>query len=95
MERKPKFSKHLFWDINLKNFDYDTRASFVLERVFTMGMQDDEWEANRYYGIDRIKKEVIKCRALDKKAMNYLSIFYNIPKKDFACYMKDVFQNGF
>ena len=80
----PKFSKHLFWDINMKNFDYNARAAFVLERVFTMGMQEDEWEANRYYGIDRIKKEVIKSKALDKKTMNYLSIFYNIPKKDFA-----------
>ena len=92
---KPKLSKHLFWDIDIKNLNYETRASFVLERVFTMGMQEDEWEVNRFYGIDRIKKEVIKCRALDEKTINYLSIFYDIPKKDFTCYMKDAFQKGF
>jgi len=92
---KPKLSRYLFWDTNIKNLDFEERASFVLERVFTMGMQEDEWKVIKYYGKERIRKEVIKCRSLDKKTMNYLSVFYDIPKKDFACYMKDVFQKGF
>ena len=94
-KRKPNLSKHLFWDINQGNLDYENRASFVLERVFTMGMQEDEWEVNKYYGKERIRKEVIKCKALDKKTLNYLSVFYKIPKRNFACYRKDVFQKGF
>jgi len=53
------------------------------------------WKAVKYYGKERIRKEVIKCKSLDKKTMNYLSVFYDIPKKDFACYRKDVFQKGF
>ena len=95
MKRKPKLSKYLFWDIDIKNLDYTRRASFILERVFTMGIQEDEWEVNKYYGRDFIRKEVIKCKALDKKTLNYLSIFYEIPKMDFVCYKKDVFQKGF
>ena len=94
-KRKPVLSGYLFWDIDVRRLDYDKRASFVLERVFTMGMQEDEWKVNEYYGKERIKKEVIKCKALDKKTMNYLSIFYDIPKKEFACFRKDVFQKGF
>ena len=93
--RKPKLSKYLFWDINKDNLDYEARASFVLERVFTMGMQEDEWEVNKYYGKERIRKEVVKCKALDKKTLNYLSVFYKIPKRDFVCYRKNVFQKGF
>ena len=93
--KKPNLSRHLFWDINIDNLDYEHRASFVLERVFTMGMQEDEWEVNRYYGKERIQREVIKCKALDKKTMNYLSIFYKIPKRDFVCYKKDMFRSGF
>ena len=93
--RKPKLSRYLFWDTNLQKLDFEARASFVLQRVFTMGMQEDEWKAIKYYGKERIREEVIKCKSLDKKTMNYLSVFYNIPKKDFACYMKDVFQKGF
>ena len=93
--RKPNLSKYLFWDIDMRKLDYESRASFILERVFTMGMQEDEWKVNEYYGKERIRKEVIKCKGLDKKTLNYLCLFYDIPKKDFACYTKDVFQKGF
>ena len=91
---KLKLSKHLFWDIDTARLDYEKRASFVLERVFTMGMQEDEWEVNKYYGKDRIRSEVIKCKALDRKTLNYLSVFYGIPKEDFICYRKELFQKG-
>ena len=94
-KRRPNLSTYLFWDIDMRKLDYESRASFILERVFTMGMQEDEWKVIKYYGKERIRKEVIKCKSLDKKAMNYLSIFYGIPKKEFACYRKDVFQKGF
>ncbi|MDR0502269.1 MAG: hypothetical protein LBH16_02995 [Treponema sp.] len=94
-KRKPNLSKFLFWDTNTRKLDYEKRASFILERVFTMGMQEDEWKVIKYYGKERIRKEVIKCRALDRKTLNYLSVFYGIPKKEFACYRKDVFQKGF
>ena len=94
-KRTPNLSKYLFWHIDIRKLDYESRASFVLERVFTMGMQEDEWEVNKYYGKERIRKEVIKCKALDKKTLNYLCIFYEISKKDFVCCMNDVFQKGF
>ena len=94
-KRRPGLSKYLFWDVDTRKLNYESRASFILERVFTMGMQEDEWKVNRYYGIEQIRKEVIKCKSLDKKTLNYLSVFYGIPKKEFACYRKDVFQKGF
>jgi len=92
IKKKPKLSKHLFWDIDERKLDYESRASFVLERVFTMGLQEDEWKVNNYYGRERIRKEVVKCKSLDKKTLNYLSIFYEVPKEKFECCMKDVFQ---
>ena len=92
---KPKLSKYLFWDIDTRKLDYESRASFVLERVFSMGMQKDEWEVNKFYGKDRIRKEVVKCKLLDKKTLNYLSVFYKIPKKEFKCYRKDAFPKNF
>jgi hypothetical protein len=94
-KRKPNLSEYLFWDIDTRKLNYDDRASFVLERVFTMGMQEDEWKVNEYYGKERIKREVVKCKLLDRKTLNYLSVFYGIPKKDFACYRKDVYQKSF
>ena len=95
VKKQPNLSKYLFWDIDIRKLDYESRASFVLERVFTMGMQEDEWKVNKYYGKKRIRQEVVKCKSLDRKTLNYLSVFYEIPKKEFACYKKDVFQKGF
>ena len=94
-KQKPDLSKYLFWDTNIRKLDYESRASFILERVFTMGMQEDEWKVNEYYGKERIKEEVVKCKSLDKKTLNYLSVFYGIPKKEFVCCRKDVFRKGF
>jgi len=94
-KKKPRLSKYLFWDIDTRKLNYETRASFILERVFTMGMQKDEWEVIKYYGKERIREEVVKCKALDRKTLNYLSVFYEIPKRKFACYRKDVYQKGF
>ena len=91
----PELSKYLFWDIDIGKLNYEDRAPFVLERVFTMGMQEDEWKVNEYYGKERIREEIVKCKSLDRKTLNYLSVFYGIPKKEFACYMKDVYQKGF
>ena len=85
-KKRPVLSKYLFWDIDTRKLDYESRASFVLERVFTMGMQEDEWKACKYYGIERIRKEVVRCKSLDKKTLNYLSVFYGIPKEEFECY---------
>jgi len=95
VKKQPNLSKYLFWDIDIRKLDYESRASFVLERVFTMGMQEDEWKVNKYYGKAYPAKEVVKCKSLDRKTLNYLSVFYEIPKKEFACYKKDVFQKGF
>ena len=91
----PNLSKYLFWDIDIRKLDYESRASFVLERVFTMGMQEDEWKAYKFYGKERIIKEVIKCKSLDKKTLNYLSVFYGIPKKEFVCYRKDASRKSY
>jgi len=95
VKNKPNLSKFLFWDIDEDKLNYESRASFILERVFTMGMQEDEWEVNAYYGKERIRQEVVKCKSLDRKTLNYLSVFYDIPEKEFLCYGKDVFQKSF
>ena len=39
-----------------------------------------------FYGIDRIKSEVVNIRYLDKKTLSYLSAVFNIKKEHFRCY---------
>jgi hypothetical protein len=90
---KPVLSNYLFWDCDTEKMDYEKRVNFILERVFGMGTENDVREAVRYYGIDRIKKEVVKIKVLDKKTINYLSFTFKIPKSRFVCFKKNVYQN--
>jgi hypothetical protein len=90
---KPVLSHFLFWDCDEDKIDYDKRVNFVLERVFSMGTENDVREAIQYYGIETIKNEIVKIKILDKKTINYLSFTFKIPKRKFMCYGKNVYQN--
>jgi hypothetical protein len=90
---KPVLSNFLFWDWDMEKINYCKSINFVLERVFSMGTEKDIREVVKYYGVDIIKNEIVKIKILDKKTINYLSFTFNIPKKAFACYKKNVYQN--
>ncbi len=81
-------SSNLFWDIDLENFDNIRNKRLIIERVFTMGDLDDLKVIFRFYGIDIIKKEIIKAGNLDKKTCAWASIYLDIPKTHFKCYTK-------
>jgi hypothetical protein len=92
---KPEFSRVLFWDIRAENINYDKDVEFVLERVFERGIENDEKEALRYYGINKIKKTALKIEYLNKPTLAYLSAVLNIPKRRFKCYKKTQSVNPF
>jgi hypothetical protein len=77
----------------MERIDYTKSVNFVLERVFGMGTENDIREVVRYYGLDIIKNEIVKIKVLDKKTINYLSFTFNIPKREFVCCKKNVYQN--
>ncbi len=79
-------NKNLFWDIDINDLNFDKHARFVIGRVLTKGDLNDWFELKKKYGLKRIKQEVIQIRYLDKKTLNLLSLFFNIPKEKFRCY---------
>ncbi len=78
----------LFWDIDLSNFDDVKNRRLIIERVFMYGDISDVKEIIKFYGIKTIKKEIIKAGNLDNKTLSWLTIFLNIPKIKFQCYIK-------
>ncbi|MDR1389573.1 MAG: hypothetical protein LBJ31_06305 [Treponema sp.] len=66
---KPELSHFLFWDCDENKIDYDKRVNFVLERVFSMGTENDVREVVKYYGMEIIKTEIVKIKILDKKPL--------------------------
>ncbi|MDR3161680.1 MAG: hypothetical protein LBU28_08715 [Spirochaetaceae bacterium] len=91
----PKLSKFLFWDYNTDTLDPDIDKRIILERVFTRGTEQDEREVFKYYGKAALKDTVVYITHLDKKALNYLSIIFNIPKEQFKCYKRTLSEKPF
>jgi hypothetical protein len=61
-------------------------ALWLIEKIFTRGDIKDVVNIRRYFGDERIKKEVIKIKWLSKEELSFLSGIFNIPKENFLTY---------
>lgn len=86
MKDEPLKNKSLFWDIDINMLDYDKHTRFIIERVLLKGDLPDWFELKKIYGTERIKKEILQIRYLDKKTLSFLSLIFDIPKEKFRCY---------
>ncbi len=85
-KQKPVLRKSLFWDTKFQNIDYDKHIRHVVERVLTRGNWNDWLELRKYYGLEKIKVEIVQIRYLDKVTLSFCSTHFNIPKEKFRCY---------
>ncbi len=81
-----ELSKTLFWDTDINKVDYDKNARHIIERVLQRGMLSDWFEIKNYYGLERIKVEILQIRYLDKLSLNFCSKYFQISKEQFKCY---------
>lgn len=81
-----KFSPALFWDIKESELDFEKNTRFIVSRVLMRGRWEDWIQLKAYYGITRLKQEVVKLRYLDKKTLYFCSVYFDIPKTQFRCY---------
>lgn len=84
---KPIFNKRIFWDVDFENIDYDTKARFVIERVFERGDVDDIRNCRRYYGDEKVTEVLLNAKFLPETRMYLASAVINKPLKDFRCYI--------
>lgn len=81
-----KLTRAIFWDANYDRINWDKRARYVIGKVLNYGTIND-WNAIKsYYGINRIKQEVVSIRDLDPKAMHFASTIFDISLHHFKCY---------
>ncbi len=76
----------LFWDTDIKSIDPQKNAQFIIGRVIMRGTMGDWTEIKRFYGVERIKSEMLSIRYLDKVSLGFLSSYFGISKDKFRCY---------
>ena len=88
MSQKPKpiFHKRIFWDVDFEKINYDTKANFVIERVFERGDVDDIRNCRRYYGDEKVTEALLNAKFLSEHTMYLASAVINKPLKEFRCY---------
>lgn len=80
-------SNKAFWDVHFETIDYQKHARFVMEKVFNHGIWADQVAVMKYYGLERIKKEVVCIPYLRPTVLSFLSLLLQIPKEEFRCYI--------
>lgn len=83
---KPIFDRRIFWDVDFDKIDYNTKAAFVIERVFERGDVPDIRNARRYYGDDKVKDVLLQAKFLPLDRIYLASAVIDEPLESFRCY---------
>jgi len=83
---KPIFNKRIFWDVNFEKIDYDTKANWVICRVFERGDVEDIRQCRRYYCEEKIREALLNVKYLPLHTIYLASAVINEPLEKFRCY---------
>lgn len=79
-------TRTLFWDTDATVLDWEVNAPFIVERVLQRGTVEDFRTIVAYYGRERLRDIIKNLRYLDKKAMYFAAVYFQIPLNDMRCY---------
>jgi hypothetical protein len=82
------FSKTLFWDTDVTAMHPEKSKFYIIERVVTRGNFSDWKKMLSLYSLEEIKFNITKIKSLDSKTLHFCSLYFDLPKEAFECYMK-------
>ncbi len=83
---KPYDNKRIFWDIDPEKLDFETKASFIIERVFERGDVEDIRMCRRFYGDEKVAEVLKKAKWLMLHTMYLAAALFNNQLQDYRCY---------
>ena len=84
----PNLSPIAFWDVAFDQIDFETDSLFVMNKVFNYGLWSDILEVLNYYGLDRIRNEIVQAAYLKKTALSFLCLILELNETDFKAYQR-------
>lgn len=72
--------------MDFDKLDYDSKASFIIERVFERGDVEDIRQCRRYYGDEKVREALLNAKFLMERSMHLASAVVNEPLERFRCY---------
>lgn len=77
-----------FWDTDPTHLDEIQSKRLIIERIMNYGNLHDIQLIKEYYGIKEIKSILCNINYIDPKTLNFIALFFHIPKTKFKCYLK-------
>jgi hypothetical protein len=84
----PEISRKAFWDVRFSEIDFEKNSRQVMEKVFNYGSWDDQVALMKFYGLKRIKVEIVGASYLRQPVLAFLCTILDLHKQDFECYRK-------
>lgn len=77
--------------MDMSKMDYEKNADYIIRKVFENGNWNDILEVTSYYGSDKVAAVLTKAPYLKENTLYFASLFLNIPRNEFACYITKQF----
>ncbi len=81
----PNISKRAFWDIDSSTIDWDNNSQYLIIKVIERGKLQDLFELIKYYGKEKIKKELLSASKLPQRTFDFTKTYFGLNKEDFKC----------
>ncbi|TDB69056.1 DUF6922 domain-containing protein [Arundinibacter roseus] len=85
---RPSISKLAFWDVQWESIDFEADSLFVIGKVLNYGTWDDIVAMLRYYGLERVRAEVVHGTYYKKTALSFLCLLLELEEQDFVVYQQ-------
>jgi len=87
--------KHLLWDMNLENFDFQKNKKLVVQRVIEDGLPEDYNTIFSMYGGVRKVRNIIKQihHFRYPQDIAFVCIAFNLKKEELECYKRKQLRN--
>ena len=85
---KPNLSPIAFWDVAFDCVDFESDSLFVMNKVFNYGLWADILEVLDYYGLERVRSEIVQAAYLKKTALSFLCVILDLTENDFKVYQR-------
>jgi hypothetical protein len=80
------YSRHLFWDIDMRSLDLNQHKELLVNRVLDYGFFADWKQLNTDLGLEEIGIIARNLRDLDVRAVSFISLLTDIDITQFRCY---------
>lgn len=84
------FSKHLFWDVDKIQLDFDKHQRYIIKYVLIYGLINDWRLLVKLYGITKIGENAVEIRDLDKKTAHFIALLTGKSLNEFKCYTSEL-----